>query len=148
MIRCRRKSKLRSKAGHDKPNCLMDLLLDTHAFVWWDGDNTKLSRSAFAAITEPTNRVFISVATIWEIAIKKRTGRLYFPASPLEAAARNGFLMLAITGQHAEAAAELPLIHKDPFDRLLVAQAQLSELTLVTTDAAIRLYDVAIMSAK
>lgn len=120
----------------------MDLLLDTHVFIWWDCSDSKLGRTAAACIADPANRVFVSAASVWEIAIKQQLGRLEFGGSPAQAVTKNGFLSLAITGEHAEAAAVLPAIHQDPFDRVLIAQALARGLVLVTADANVKLYAV------
>lgn len=121
----------------------MDLLLDTHIFLWWDSDRPELGPSARSAIRDPANTIFISAVSIWEIAIKRRLGRLPFEGSPTANIARNGFLPLAILPEHAERAGDLPLLHADPFDRLLIAQAQSTGMTLVTVDPHIRRYPVA-----
>jgi PIN domain nuclease of toxin-antitoxin system len=126
----------------------MDLLLDTRAFLWWDSDLPGLGAAARSAISEPSNTVFVSAASIWEIAIKRRAGRLPFEGSPAANVARNGFLPLPITPQHAERAGGLPLLHADPFDRMLIAQAQIEGMTLVTVDEKIRLYPVAQLWAR
>jgi PIN domain nuclease of toxin-antitoxin system len=126
----------------------MDLLLDTHAFLWWDASDPQLGAACATAIALPTNRVFVSAASVWEIAVKQRAGRLPCKGSPTQAIVRNGFLVLPISGDHAEAAAALPPIHQDPFDRLLIAQALLRGLVLVTADAAIRRYAVPQLSAR
>jgi len=118
----------------------VDILLDTHTFLWWDGDARDLSAACRAAIADPSNRIFVSAASVWEIAIKRRTGKLAFSGSAVEAIRRNGFLELSILGLHAEAAAALDWSNADPFDRLLVAQAQASGLILATADRAIRAY--------
>jgi PIN domain nuclease of toxin-antitoxin system len=126
----------------------VDILLDTHAFIWWDGDSTKLNPACRAAIADPSSRVFVSAASIWEIGIKRRTGKLAFNGSAVEAIRKNGFIELPIFGRDAEAAAALDWPHADPFDRLLVAQAQTSRMILATADSAIRAYgDVAQIAA-
>jgi PIN domain nuclease of toxin-antitoxin system len=126
----------------------MDLLLDTHAFLWWDASDPQLGAACSAAIADPTNRIFVSAASIWEIAIKQRSSRLSFTGSPSQAVARNGFLPLPISGEHAEAAAALPPIHQDPFDRILIAQALVRGLVLATADTAIKRYAVPQLSAR
>jgi len=118
----------------------VDVLLDTHAFLWWDGDSTELNPACRAVIADPSNRVFVSAASVWEIGIKRRTGKLAFNGSALEAIRNNGFIELPIFGRDAEAAAALDWSHADPFDRLLVAQAQAGGLILATADSAIRAY--------
>lgn len=126
----------------------MDLLLDTHVFLWWDATPDAIADAARAAIRDPENSVFISAASIWEIAIKRQIRRLRFSGSPLHAIERNGFLPLPISPKHAERAGTLPLLHSDPFDRMLVAQAQLASMTLVTADRKIVPYSVAQLWAR
>ena len=126
----------------------MDLLLDTHVFLWWDATPEEIAEAALAAIRSPENSVFVSSASVWEIAIKRQVGRLGFSGSPVEAIARNGFLPLPILPQHAERAGALPLLHTDPFDRMLVAQAQFASMTLVTADRKIAGYPVAQLWAR
>ena len=126
----------------------MDILLDTHAFIWWDGDSRELSPACRSAIADPANRIFVSAVSVWEIGIKRRTGKLAFSGSAVEAIRNNGFIELPILGRDAEAAAGLDWLHTDPFDRLLVAQALVSGLILATADKAIRAYgDVAQIAA-
>ena len=116
----------------------MDLLLDTHVFLWWDSNDTRLGLSARAAIASAANQVFVSAASIWEIAIKARLGKLAFAGSPTAAIDSNGFRALPILPIEAESAGNLAWSHADPFDRILVTQAERRSLTLVTADAAIR----------
>jgi PIN domain nuclease of toxin-antitoxin system len=118
----------------------VDLLLDTHVFLWWDAESAELSAPCRAAIADPSNRIFVSAASVWEIGIKRRTGKLAFSGSAMEAIRQNGFLEAPILGRDAEAAAALDWSHADPFDRLLVAQALLGSMTLATADKAIRRY--------
>jgi PIN domain nuclease of toxin-antitoxin system len=126
----------------------MDLLLDTHAFLWWDASDPQLGTACAAAIADPANHIFVSAASIWEIVVKQRAGRLRFTGSPSHAVTRNGFLHLPISGAHAEAAAALPPIHQDPFDRVLIAQALQRGLVLATADMAIKRYSVPQLSAR
>lgn len=121
----------------------MDLLLDTHVFLWWDSDLPELGMAARSAISDASNNVFISAASIWEIGIKRRIGKLPFVGSPVANIGRNGFLPLPILPVHAECAGDLPLHHRDPFDRMLIAQAQIGGMTLVTADRQIAPYPVA-----
>lgn len=116
----------------------MDLLLDTHVLLWWDQDDAQLSPAARQAIGDMANRVFVSAASPWEIAIKARKGKLRFTGSAAALIDANGFLPLAITALHAEAAGALAWSHADPFDRMLVVQAQREGLVLVHADANIR----------
>jgi PIN domain nuclease of toxin-antitoxin system len=126
----------------------VDLLLDTRAFIWWDKADLRLSASARAAIGHPANQVFVSAASVWEIAIKQRAGRLIFSSSPVSAIQRSGFISLPISGEHAEAAAQLPPVHQDPFDRMLIGQALLEGLVLVTSDRHISQCAVPQISAR
>ena len=125
----------------------MRLLLDTHAFLWWLADDAQLGPKARAAIADERSVVFVSAASVWEIAVKRRTGKLDAPGDVAEWIERCDFAPLSIDVEHAVAAAELPPHHRDPFDRMLVAQAQLEELTLVARDDAIDEYDVAVLDA-
>jgi PIN domain nuclease of toxin-antitoxin system len=123
------------------------LLLDTNVFLWWLDDNPKLGRRARAAIAARTELVFVSAATAWEIAVKRSTGKLEAPGDISNWIEQGGFVELPIEVRHAVASAELPDHHRDPFDRLLVAQAQLEEMTLVARDDEIARYDVRLLDA-
>jgi PIN domain nuclease of toxin-antitoxin system len=122
------------------------LLLDTHAFLWWVAGGGELSRKARSAIGRSANTCHVSVASAWEIAVKVSLGLLRIDA-PLERfvpeqLAANGFLPLAIDLRHTARVANLPFHHRDPFDRLLVAQALTEELTIVTADRIFARYGV------
>ena len=118
----------------------MILLLDTHVFLWWDSGHTALKAGARAMIEDAGNRVLVSAASVWEIAIKRRAGKLDFDGSPTAAIAANGFEDVAILPIDAEQAGELAWSHADPFDRLLVVQARRLSATLVTADALVRAF--------
>ena len=118
----------------------MNLLLDTHILIWWD-EGRRLSAEAREAIAE-AELVFVSAASAWEVAIKIGLGRLRPSRTVAQAAEESGFLELPVTFQHAELVATLPPHHRDPFDRLLVAQALAEKLTLVTRDPAFGAYDL------
>lgn len=124
----------------------MQLLLDTHTFLWWTADDPQLSSAARAAIANAANDVFISAVSGWEMAIKARLGRLPLPEPPDSFMARmigrHALSVLPVTMRHALHVFHLPEHHSDPFDRLLVAQANLESMTLITNDAAIRRYSV------
>ena len=126
----------------------MDLLLDTHAFLWWDTNSPELGEEASAAIAAPGNRVFVSAASVWEIAIKRQLGRLDYTGSPAQAIDANGFTALPITTQQAELVGTLAPIHQDPFDRLLIAQSLDRKLVLVTADGQIKQYPIALLWAR
>jgi PIN domain nuclease of toxin-antitoxin system len=115
------------------------LLLDTHVFLWWRAEPARLKEQAHAAIAE-AEIVFVSAASGWEAAIKAAMGRLELPDTVESGVVASGFEKLPITFSHAESAAALPLHHRDPFDRLLVAQAKLEGLTLVTHDRQLEAY--------
>jgi len=125
------------------------LLLDTHAFLWWISDDPRLSPAAREAIADGASEVFLSAVSVWEMVIKMGLGRLELPEDLESFLARqlqvNGFRPLAMTLPHALAVRHLPDVHKDPFDRLLVAQAQHEELVLVSGDAAVRRYPVSVI---
>jgi len=125
----------------------MKLLLDTHVLLWWLADDTRLRAEARNAISDPQNLVFVSAATTWEIAIKTNLGKLTLPEGLEEQISKNEFMPLPITIAHTQAIAQLPPIHQDPFDRMLVAQALREEMTLITHDQRITEYDVEILPA-
>lgn len=124
----------------------MRLLLDTHAFLWWIFDDLQLSSSARALIADPSAEILFSVVSAWEIAIKTRTGRLDLPADvPTfvhDQVRRNRFTVLPIALRHALQVHALPDHHRDPFDRLLVAQAQVEVVPLLSRDSQLAVYEV------
>lgn len=125
---------------------IVNLLLDTHAFLWAIDNNPRLSQKARDAIIDGNNIVFVSAATAWEIAIKKSIGKLKIPNGDyLEELKVHRFTPLDITTEHALMVESLPPYHKDPFDRMLIAQAQVEKLTLVTGDSKIKAYTVPII---
>jgi PIN domain nuclease of toxin-antitoxin system len=123
------------------------LLLDAHAVLWWLADDDTLDAPARAAIADPANDVLVSAATVWEIAIKRAIGKLDAPTGLLEVLDRAGFDVLPITGGDAERAGELPRHHRDPFDRMLVAQASRLDALIVSRDAAFADYGVPVLKA-
>jgi PIN domain nuclease of toxin-antitoxin system len=123
----------------------LDLLLDTHAFLWWLADDSNLGSEARAHIEKPTNSVFVSAATAWEIAVKRASGMLVASGDIAQWITDEGFLELVIGVAHAVEAADLPHHHKDPFDRLLIAQARLEDLALVSGDKDVAKYNVTVL---
>ncbi|RKQ70224.1 type II toxin-antitoxin system VapC family toxin [Oceanibaculum indicum] len=129
----------------------MSLLLDTHALLWWLADSPQLGRTARAAIADPASAVWVSAATVWEIAIKTALGRLEIGGAPADilppALESSGFRTLPIGTEHALAAGALPPHHADPFDRMLIAQASLDGLRLVSADREFAAYGVPLLDA-
>ena len=123
----------------------MRLLLDTHVLIWWD-EGARLSRAAGAAIRE-ADQVYVSAVTGWEIAIKTALGRLQPSRTVSDAIQETGFEELPVRLRHAEALARLDSHHRDPFDRMLVAQALVEGLTLVTRDRVFASYEVPLVRA-
>jgi PIN domain nuclease of toxin-antitoxin system len=124
----------------------MNLLLDTHAFLWFIDDNPKLSPTARVLIADANNRIFLSVASLWEIAIKISLGKLRL-AQPFEVLlpqqlSLNHIDLLDIAVEHTAVVATLPFHHRDPFDRLLIAQAKAEAIPIVGSDAAFDVYPV------
>jgi PIN domain nuclease of toxin-antitoxin system len=122
------------------------LLLDSHAFPWWLAEDPKLSAEARTAVADPLSIVHVSAASVWELAIKAALGKLDLNGADLvEEIAENDFVELPMMARHSLAAAALPRHYEDPFDRMLIAQAQVEGLTVVTRDPAFRAYGVAIV---
>ena len=124
----------------------MRFLLDTHTFLWWVTRHPRLSQRVRSVFEDETTQIFFSAVVAWEIAIKVRLGQLEFQGDPAREipnqVAANGFLTLPIEVRHALQVGALPLLHRDPFDRLLVAQALLENLVVLTSDPAIARYGV------
>jgi PIN domain nuclease of toxin-antitoxin system len=125
----------------------MRLLLDTQIVLWALARSTRLSAERYEDVTDPGNDVFVSAVSPWEIEIKRQSGKLRAPADILDALRRAEFTALPVSAQHGVAAGRLPLHHGDPFDRMLVAQAQLERLTLVTRDPRLAAYGIATLAA-
>lgn len=119
----------------------MTLLLDTHALLWWLAD-IELTDDARSAIADPETLVAVSAVSVWEISIKRQFGKLEMSGDITSTVTEADFDLLAITADHAESAGALPPHHRDPFDRMLVAQAHTEGLTLVTRDLAFDDYDI------
>ncbi|HOZ45095.1 MAG TPA: type II toxin-antitoxin system VapC family toxin [Candidatus Hydrogenedentes bacterium] len=124
----------------------MKLLLDTHAFIWWDSEPEKLSPRALSLCEDSANQLHLSTASLWEIQIKSRLGRLKLslplPEIVTTQQEANGLVLLSIHPDHVYALNALPALHKDPFDRMLVAQARSEGLHLITHDETVRTYPV------
>lgn len=121
-------------------------LLDTHVVLWWLADDATLAEDIKLTIDEEVD-VHVSAVTVWEVAIKQRLGKITAPADLPERIRDSELQQLLVRFDHAIAAGRLPQIHRDPFDRMLVAQAQMHGLTLVTRDQQIGKYDVACLKA-
>lgn len=129
---------------------MRQLLLDTHVLLWWLADNRRLRATWRKVIANPNNRILISAASIWEIAIKSSMGRLKLDLPEQlnlhQLAAACGFEDLPILARHAAAVRDLPAIHADPFDRILIAQAQTESLAIVTADELVHQYQVEVLA--
>lgn len=125
----------------------MRLLLDTHIYLWWLQDPGLLSDEARIAVANPRHLVFVSAASIIEIAIKQSSGKLRVDEQPEAQIQACRFHELPLTFAYASALRDLPSIHKDPFDRLLIAQARVEGMTLITRDPIVRQYDISSIAA-
>jgi PIN domain nuclease of toxin-antitoxin system len=123
----------------------MNLLLDSHAFIWWIDDDARLGTKARLAI-ETAEKVFVSVVSVWELGIKQAAGKLEINVDLAEAASQSGFEILACQLAHAQLAPTLPPHHKDPFDRMLLAQAAVEGLRIMSQDGAFTSYNVDLIS--
>ena len=123
----------------------MMLLLDTHALLWWLADDLQLPVAAREAIRDPRGLVHVSAVSAWEITVKRALGKLEIPDEWVSAVDSEGFKRLEITWAHVLEVGELPDVHRDPFDRLLVAQARIEGMTLVTGDERMASYGTPIL---
>lgn len=127
----------------------MNLLLDTHTFVWWRDNPDKLSAKVYDAISSSDNEIFISTVVVWEIQIKLAINKIKLKLSlerTIEAEQNaNGFRILPVKLDHALHIDRLPLIHKDPFDRMLIAQAMVEDMTIISSDKVLADYDVKLL---
>jgi len=122
------------------------LLLDTHLVLWWmNGEASRISKKALAALGSDGIDPIVSAVTVWEVAIKRGLGKLEAPDDLLPQLERAGVELLPISPRHADLVASLPAHHRDPFDRLLVAQATLEGLALVSEDEAMRRYEIEVV---
>ncbi|MDA0655463.1 MAG: type II toxin-antitoxin system VapC family toxin [Proteobacteria bacterium] len=129
----------------------MNLLLDTHILLWWMDEPNRLAASVRETVVSADTTVFVSLVSFWEIAIKHGIGRLELDDPPSEcipyAVQENAFSLVPITGHHCFAAGALPPHHRDPFDRMLIAQAQIEDLAIITVDKAFEPYEVSLLQA-
>lgn len=125
----------------------MKLLLDTHALLWATSDSNALSAEAREHIASEENIVFVSLVSLWELRIKESLQKIKLPSLFYKNLQPAGFELLPLLLSHIEALGRLPLYHRDPFDRMLVAQARCEQLTLVTRDEEIKKYDVNLLLA-
>jgi PIN domain nuclease of toxin-antitoxin system len=123
----------------------LTLLLDTHAALWWLRDDDRMGEEAARRLTAGTDDVLLSAAVVWEIAVKRSLEKLDAPAAYLSLLLDGGARALPITLEHAAAVERLPWHHRDPFDRMLVAQAQVERATLVSGDPALAAYGVPVV---
>ncbi len=120
----------------------MNLLLDTHIILWWLDDNILLPQQYHQAIADRNNICFVSAASVWEISIKSAIGKVDIPDNYMAILRKQNFEEMLISWHHASKVRHLPMYHKDPFDRLLIAQAIVEDLTILTVDKIIPEYDV------
>lgn len=125
----------------------MRLLLDSHVLIWWMDDPERLKPAARVAIADPSNLVFASAASIWEIGLKVSKGKLRLPLDFYKLLPERGIELVEMKAAHAIESTTLPAIHGDPFDRALVAQCRLESMTLVTRDAVLGDYGIATLAA-
>jgi PIN domain nuclease of toxin-antitoxin system len=118
----------------------MKLLLDTHVLLWWLADSRELRPADKRLIAAPQNLVYVSAASVWEVEIKRALGKIEVPVDWADRLSDEGFRLLSVTCQHALHVTKLPPIHRDPFDRMLVAQAQVEGLVLLTYDTIVKQY--------
>lgn len=118
----------------------MRLLLDTHLLLWWVANSGSLSEQARALISDPENTIFVSAVSLWEIWLKESLGKLHVPPDFEDKLALESFESLPLTGPQTRQVARLPWHHRDPFDRMLIAQAQIEDLTLLTADDRVSAY--------
>ena len=123
----------------------MKLLLDTHAALWWLTGDERFGQAAEVQLTDETNQVLLSAAVVWEVAIKRSLGKLEAPKDFAPALLQAGAQPLPVTVEHAAAVEELPWHHRDPFDRLLVAQASIEAAAVVSRDLGLRPYGVTLV---
>lgn len=125
----------------------MKILLDSHFLLWWLDDSAELGAVARKVIAEPENLVFFSAVSLWELRIKEGLGKVVLPPNLREVLALEQFESLSVNVRHTDELKDLPLHHRDPFDRMLIAQARVEGLTLLTRDKFIPHYEVEVLTA-
>lgn len=125
----------------------MKVLLDTNALIWWFDNFERLGSGAYQTIADPTNEIFVSMVSFWEIAIKSTVGKIAIRSAIEDRLESERFVLLPITLDHVREVKALPLIHRDPFDRMLIAQAKTENLVIVTADRRFAEYDIGVMPA-
>ncbi len=126
----------------------MSYLIDTHVLLWWMDNSNKLSQKEKDVISKSDNLILISSAVIWEIRIKESLGKLKIPSDFFSTVQKGGFQFLSIDAVHTNYLEKLPLHHRDPFDRILISQAILENLTIITHDAIFKKYEVSLLKSK
>ena len=123
----------------------MNLFIDTHVLLWWLDDSLELSEAGRNALSDPDNLIVLSAVVVWEIRIKQALGKLEIPPSFYRVVQEQGFELLSITADHAYAVGDLPMHHRDPFDRMIIAQAKVEGLTVATRDTVFKKYDIPVL---
>jgi PIN domain nuclease of toxin-antitoxin system len=126
----------------------LKLLLDTHILLWWLDANPRLPETAIGLIRNPENTIFVSAVSLWEIWLKHSLGKLRLPANFADRLAAEGFENLQLTAAQSPRIGQLPWVHRDPFDRMLVAQAQVENLVLLTADEVLAEYGTSVRVAR
>ena len=125
----------------------MKYLVDTHIFIWWMKQDKRIKKEIKSILQDPQNYIYLSIATVWEIVVKKKIGKLKVPHDWKVTLKESNFLLLPISLEHVYKLENLPLHHRDPFDRMLVSQAIVENATLITGDNKLWQYDVALLKA-
>ena len=120
----------------------MRCLIDTHIVLWWYFDSSRLNREHLRIIADGKNDICVSAAAIWEIEVKRRNGKLDCPIDMMERISQDGFTILPIKAEHLVPLRTIPLIHNDPFDRIIISQAMKHNFSIITSDTIIPQYDV------
>lgn len=125
----------------------MRYLIDTHIFIWWMEGSNRLSRNIFNLLNNPQNKVFLSVASVWEVIIKKAKKKLKTPKDVEGGIKASGFIPISVEILHVLGIEKLPMYHDDPFDRIIISQAKVERLTLITADKKIWKYNLPLLKA-